>query len=321
MTSATHSFSVELACKLESTDLALVINHFIHWIGVNKRKGSNFIDNRTWTYDTQKDIAAHFPYYTERQVKYYIEVLCKRGILVKGNHNKSAFDKTNWYAFVDESEWSFSKNVYERQNEPIAVKDSESSNNVYERRKCLMGETKVSNGESQSVRPIPVSLPYSKTQSLIDHGQKTMACDKSKEKTMDISKRYCLTPEQTEIYEYLLSLKINTTRQTLAYWAKTYSMQRLIDVYNESKHNGGRNLGGYMQSLLKDKKVVHNASIEANSMFMKDFMKDNKWHGPKIHKKYAKIPMGRDFIEIDLNMNPFEFIQLLIEKYENYKTQ
>jgi len=50
-------------------------------------------------------------------------------------------------------------------------------------------------------------------------------------------------------------------------------------------------------------------------------MKDNKWHGPKIHKKYAKIPMGRDFVEIDLNMNTFDFIQLLIEKYENSKTQ
>jgi hypothetical protein len=37
--SETHSFTVSLACELGSVDLALILNHFLHWIGINKRGG------------------------------------------------------------------------------------------------------------------------------------------------------------------------------------------------------------------------------------------------------------------------------------------
>lgn len=81
---------------------AILIAHFQHWVNYNKRLGQNFKDGRTWTYQTRKEIAAWFPYFTEKQVRAITNSLEKQGVLIKGNYNKKGFDKTIWYAFENE---------------------------------------------------------------------------------------------------------------------------------------------------------------------------------------------------------------------------
>ena len=99
--SENHHFSVALACKY-SPNLAVVISQFIFWISFNKKNGKNFIDGRTWTHRSIKDIKTYFPYFSEQQLDRIINKLVDEEILIKGNFNKSQYDRTTWYAFKNE---------------------------------------------------------------------------------------------------------------------------------------------------------------------------------------------------------------------------
>jgi hypothetical protein len=46
-------------------------------------------------------------------------------------------------------------------------------------------------------------------------------------------------------------------------------------------------------------------------------MSENKWHGPKVYKKYMRIPIGLDYTEISFDMESKDFIHRFLEKYEN----
>ena len=53
------SFSVEHAEKYGLNE-AIMIHHFQHWIEYNRTMKRNLIEGRTWTYQTQEEIAEAF---------------------------------------------------------------------------------------------------------------------------------------------------------------------------------------------------------------------------------------------------------------------
>lgn len=99
--SETHCFDIHIASKY-SIEEAILIHHFAFWINHNKRLGRNFIDGKTWTHQTRKEIAAHYPYLSEDQVYRILRKLIKKGVLLEANHNSTRFDRTKWFAFNDE---------------------------------------------------------------------------------------------------------------------------------------------------------------------------------------------------------------------------
>lgn len=105
-----HSFDADLAAELKSIDLAVLVHHFQFWIRHNAATQKNFIDGKSWTYQSLKDIAAHFPYWSVKQVERLLNKLVEAEILIKGNHNTSPYDRTVWYAFKDEEKFSISRN-------------------------------------------------------------------------------------------------------------------------------------------------------------------------------------------------------------------
>lgn len=118
-------FSVDVALAAAyGLEEAFLIHHFMHWIRINRDRGINLHEGRTWTYQTLQQIADHFPFLDYQQVKYAIASLEKFGILRKGNYNKDPMDKTTWYSFEDEQLFvpsisRRSKNVYDSGNSPI----------------------------------------------------------------------------------------------------------------------------------------------------------------------------------------------------------
>jgi hypothetical protein len=104
MSSSSHSFDIDLATE-HSIEEAIVIHHFQHWIRVNRVLGQHFIDGRTWSYQTHDYIAAHFPYLNGRQVKYIIQKLVTKKILLSKVLSDDPMKRTNWYAFVDENKF------------------------------------------------------------------------------------------------------------------------------------------------------------------------------------------------------------------------
>jgi hypothetical protein len=98
---STHSFDIEHATEFGLAE-AVLIKNFQLWINHNIDQKYNFKDERVWTYITLKELAKNFSYLSEKQVRTAIDHLVADGVLMKGNYNKLSFDKTIWYAFVDE---------------------------------------------------------------------------------------------------------------------------------------------------------------------------------------------------------------------------
>ncbi len=98
-----HSFNVHVAA-IAGLNAAAVYNHLLYWLSYNKRKGTNQHEGRTWTYDSMQTISAHMPYLSVQAIQRALASLIEHKLIVKGNFNKSPFDKTAWYALYDETE-------------------------------------------------------------------------------------------------------------------------------------------------------------------------------------------------------------------------
>lgn len=140
-----HAFDVKIA-EIYGIEEAIVLHHFQFWIKFNKRLSRNFKEGRTWTYQTQDELVAHFPYFKNRQkLIRIIESLVKMKVLKKGNFNKMKFDRTVWYAFEEEEKWLTG-----------TVEDPAISKNVQSIvRKCTMDSLDSDNGEFENGQPIP----------------------------------------------------------------------------------------------------------------------------------------------------------------------
>lgn len=104
-----HSFDIHIATEYKSIELAIMIWHFQYWIMKNKRLKRNLCEGRTWTYQTQVELTAVFPYWSRDQVKRLLKKCLDLEILIKGNFNKNAFDQTVWYAFKNEERFGITQ--------------------------------------------------------------------------------------------------------------------------------------------------------------------------------------------------------------------
>jgi hypothetical protein len=142
------SFNVEFA-KRYGVDEAIMLKSFQFWIRLNKANKTNYHDNRYWTYNSNKSLAEYFPFWTDKQVRRIVESLTDKKILIKGNYNKIAYDKTSWYAFMNQDLY-LSDNFH---LEEIAIDHKDTTF-------CPNGQTvkpKKADRFSSKVKPIPVT--------------------------------------------------------------------------------------------------------------------------------------------------------------------
>jgi len=96
-----HLFNVEVAKKY-GVNAAILIRHFQFWIIKNKTNKKHLHEGRTWTYCSVKAFTKIFPYWSARQVRVILDNLIKEGVITKGTYSPKKYDKTTWYAFVEE---------------------------------------------------------------------------------------------------------------------------------------------------------------------------------------------------------------------------
>ena len=96
-----HFFFPELAEKYGSSE-AIILNHLLYWITHNSMKNKNFHDGKYWTFNSVRELAKQFPYFSESQVGRYIRSLITQGVIITGNYNRHAYDRTRWYVLHDE---------------------------------------------------------------------------------------------------------------------------------------------------------------------------------------------------------------------------
>jgi hypothetical protein len=294
-----HSFDVNLACKY-GIQASLIIHHLIFWISFNKRLKKNFKDGRWWMYQTQEDMAAHFPYLSRKQVMRVLDGLVQRGLIIKGNFNQSNMNHTTWYAFKDDS---FLNNVYDCPQMDNRL--PESGQRLSESGQSIITESKETDTYKDNVLDN------------VKEPEKTLTQCKKRVKEIDPVIRWKLTPPQAEVFRWLQDQKINTDDPTLAYWSKTFSYQRLSDVLAVSKSKTRSNLAGYISTLLKKGAIVENEVTKINKQTAKNFKQENHWGALSILEKYAKIQMSNGSIEdLPYHLDPLAFLEKLINLYE-----
>ena len=142
------SFNIEFA-KRYGVDEAIMVKSFQFWIRLNKANKVNYHDKRYWTYNTNKSLSEYYSFWTEKQVRRIIESLVDKEILIKGNYNKIAYDRTIWYAFMNEDLY-LSDNFHLEENANYEKVNTILPNGQME-------ITKKSNGISRKGEPIPVT--------------------------------------------------------------------------------------------------------------------------------------------------------------------
>lgn len=99
-----YNFDINVA-KEYGVNEAIMIANLQFWIAKNKANGRNFKDGHYWTYNSKRALLELFPFWSEQNIKTILEHLKNKNVLITANHNTNQYDRTLWYAFVDEDRW------------------------------------------------------------------------------------------------------------------------------------------------------------------------------------------------------------------------
>lgn len=138
-----HHFDVDLATRYGIAE-AILLNHLEYWIEHNRANQKNFFEGRYWTFNSNKALREIFPYLSEKKIRNALNHLQEEGLIITGNFNKLAYDRTLWYALTEKGKSILPKGqmeVYEtangsnRKGEPIPPNDPYDVTNNREKRK------------------------------------------------------------------------------------------------------------------------------------------------------------------------------------------
>ena len=129
-----YNFNVEIATKI-GVDEAIMLNNFVYWLLKNKANNKNFFDGNYWTFNSVRAYSELFPFWKESQIKRILKSLIDQNVLVVGNYNQNAYDRTNWYSLSNEYiyliDWTISTNGKAENSQPIPDnKPNNKTNNI-----------------------------------------------------------------------------------------------------------------------------------------------------------------------------------------------
>ena len=165
-----HIFDTDIAVKY-GVNAAVLLQNLGYWIKQNEANETNYYDGNYWTYNSRRAYRELFPYMSERQINTAFQKLIDDGLVITGNYNKIAYDRTLWYALTQKG-------------------------------KCIlhfdiMENDEISNGNGQNETPIPNintnvftdKKPYKTIVSYLNEKAKTAYKTKTKDTQKHINAR------------------------------------------------------------------------------------------------------------------------------------
>ena len=101
--SNTHSFLIEDA-ETYGVDKAIILYNIRFWLQhefENIDKGAKVHDGYVWTYNSAQAYSKQFPYFSSKKISRLLKELEDDGVLITGNYNKKAYDRTKWYTMPE----------------------------------------------------------------------------------------------------------------------------------------------------------------------------------------------------------------------------
>lgn len=123
-----HVLDVGVA-QLVGTNAALILENISYWCEHNAANNTNLYDGHYWTYNSTKAFGELFPYMTVNVIRTALKKLKDNGLILTGNFNKSAYDRTTWYTLTEKAEAMLDVNVHsdEPNKEETTVENPTSS--------------------------------------------------------------------------------------------------------------------------------------------------------------------------------------------------
>lgn len=103
-----HMFDIAVAGEV-GLIAAIVFQNIAFWCQHSRANGTNFYDGTYWTYNSIKAFMMIFPYLSKSQIDTAIKKLIENDLIIKGNYNKSSYDRTAWYALTEKGLSIFQK--------------------------------------------------------------------------------------------------------------------------------------------------------------------------------------------------------------------
>lgn len=95
-----HSFDVEIATKYGIAE-AILLKHIWFWCTRNRERQKNFHNDTYWMYYPLREFQKNFCYLKPSKIRSALEKLEKEGLIITGNFNQKAMDRTKWYAVTE----------------------------------------------------------------------------------------------------------------------------------------------------------------------------------------------------------------------------
>lgn len=106
-----HIFDTDVA-QLVGLNAAVLLENIAHWCEHNAANNTNLHDGHYWTYNSTKAFSELFPYMTVNVIRTALKKLKDNGLILTGNYNKSAYDRTMWYTLTEKAETLLGVNVH-----------------------------------------------------------------------------------------------------------------------------------------------------------------------------------------------------------------
>lgn len=100
-----HVFDVDVAYEV-GVNAAILLENIAHWVEHNRANEDkkSFHDGRYWTYNSMKAFSELVPYLKPNAVRTALKKLKDADLIIVGNFNKLAYDRTQWYALTEKAE-------------------------------------------------------------------------------------------------------------------------------------------------------------------------------------------------------------------------
>ena len=95
-----HSFNPAIAEQV-GVNAAVIYQNIVWWCEKNAANGTNIHEGRPWTFNSMRAFSLMFQYLTERQIRTALQKLEDVGLVLVGNFNRDARDRTKWYSVDD----------------------------------------------------------------------------------------------------------------------------------------------------------------------------------------------------------------------------
>ena len=268
-----YSFDVSDANKY-GVEEAIILKNLTFWIAKNKADGRNYYDGKWWTYNSAKSFAELFPFWNAEKIKRILQSLVSQKAIIKGNYNKTSYDRTAWYALNDEKEISEINKNNEISPFWLMEMDIAQDNNQHSKsQNSLLENQKINNQKAEIDSPIPDIKPDIKPD---------INSNKREEDSLEITKKQkFVKPTIDQVQDYLVILK-NT--------GKDVDINQDSENFYDYFESNGWKVGGKTQ--MQDWQASLRSWINRKKMFQKTNFNQNK----------AIMPDGT----VNLNQLPFE---------------